>query len=160
MREINEAWQVLQDPVRRRSYDDGVLGSRPVGPKWPKQSIRPTDEVDDDLVDVVPEMSGLQYGLFHHLPWVVLVVVFGLIFVVSAYAGSGAKKPADDPALRQPVAGDCVNVKAGPATTVVPCSGPYELKIVSRVDEATPCPAATERRRLGSDGLLDCVSPS
>ncbi|CAN5567233.1 hypothetical protein BH10ACT1_BH10ACT1_25230 [soil metagenome] len=160
MREINEAWHVLQDPVRRRAYDDSRLAERRSqatrsGPSSGRPgTVVPADE-DDDLVDVLPEMTAVQAGLFRHLPWVVLVAVFAVIFVASAYA---TKKSSDVEPARPIEAGSCVDVASGPTTTIVPCSGPHELQIIVRVDSATACPVNTERRRLGTDGLLDCVT--
>lgn len=157
MREVNESWRVLQDPVSRRRYDDEQrVAARHRGVAAPRSSatVAVPTPADDDLVDVAPPMGAFQAGLYRHLPWVLLVVVFGLIFVVTAYATSDRS---EDPA--PPVgAGTCVDVAPGPSTTVVPCSGPHELRIVVRVDEATACPPGTERRRLGVDGLLDCVA--
>lgn len=169
MREINEAWQVLQDPVSRRRYDEGRLEGRrhtsasptrpgmgssrtPVGQRT---DLDRTDD-DDDLVDVLPPMTALTAGLMRHLPWVALVVVFGLIFVVSAYAR--AQDPSPTPSGRA-AAGSCVDVRPGPATTIVDCSGPHDLQIVKRVVEPAACPTRSEPRRLGVDGLVDCVVP-
>jgi len=117
-------------------------------------TVVPADE-DDDLVEVLPEMTAVQAGLFRHLPWVVLVVVFGLIFIGTAYAthdtgGTDTKRPVE--------IGSCVDVATGPTTTIVSCNGPHDLQIIARVDSATACPPDTERRRLGTDGLFDCVS--
>lgn len=45
MREVNEAWAVLRDPVRRRRYDDevrqGTAGRRPPAPAGPDGPARP-----------------------------------------------------------------------------------------------------------------------
>ncbi|MCU1497714.1 MAG: hypothetical protein JWM47_1667 [Acidimicrobiales bacterium] len=161
MREVNEAWHVLQDPARRRSYDDSrISGSSssattPGGRPRPAAVVPAADEDDDDLVDVLPELTGLTAGLFRHLPWVVLVGVFALIFVGSAYASHDA---ADVAPARSGTVGSCLDVASGPTTTIVPCSGPHELEIEARVDRAAACPAGTEARRLATDGLLDCVS--
>jgi len=85
------------------------------------------------------------------------VVVLVVIFVLTAYAGTN-REPSPPPARSGGLsAGACVNVASGPITSVVPCSGPHQLRIVSRVDEMTACPEAAERRRLGTDGLIDCV---
>jgi len=157
MREVNEAWQVLQDPGRRRAYDD----SRLVGRRAPStRAARPEATVpamvadDDDLIDVAGEMGPVQAGLFRHGPWLVLLVVLGLIFVGTAYATSDKTGEAPVPAVR---AGSCVDVVSGPTTTVVDCGGPHELRIVERVPDGGQCPAGTETRRLGTDGFLDCV---
>ncbi len=161
MREINESWRVLQDPDRRREYDEGRLdrtrraaaeAQARAGRFEPSSPVPAAD--DEDLVDVLPPMTAVTAGLFRHLPWVLLVVVFGVIFVLTAYATGSSD---DEPAAAPDTTGRCIDVEIGPSTTVVPCDGPHELEIVVRVDEVTECPAGTERRRLSDDGLLDCV---
>ncbi|MCB0962535.1 MAG: J domain-containing protein [Acidimicrobiales bacterium] len=157
MREVNEAWAVLRDPQRRRAYDAERTASARRAPAAAAAARRPRAEVavpdeDDDLVDVLPPMGPVAAGLFRHLPWVVLLVVLGAIFVATAYAGGG-----DDPATTGTDEPRCVDVAPGPTTTVVECDGPHELEIVVRVDELTQCPEGTQRRRLATDGLLDCV---
>ena len=159
MREINEAWRVLQDPARRRRYDDSRLqGQRPpANGASPNMPLPDTDQDDDDdLVDVLPEMGPVAAALFRHLPWVALLGVLILIFVVTAYASK------DDPVVvaKKAEPGACIDVLSGPTTTIVACSGPHELRIIRRVDAATDCPERTERRRLGTDGLFDCVRPN
>jgi hypothetical protein len=157
MREVNEAWQVLQDPGRRRRYDDSRLaGSRPRSSAGASgRSTAPAVPDDDDLVDVLPNMGPVQAGLFRHGPWFVVLVVLGLIFVGTAYATSSDDEPA--PRAPESQAGTCVDVSTGPTTTVVPCSGPHELRIVRRVPDGGACPVGTEKRRLAADGYLDCV---
>lgn len=160
MREINESWAVLHDPAARRRYDDARLrehqqASRggPVGRPTP-MAERPRPP-RDDLVDVAPP-GRLSTGLFRHLPWVLLVAVFALIFVVTAYAAK------DDPAPEAPATaeqGSCIDVYPGPSTTIVGCEGPHELVVVQRVASGEPCPAGTEVRRFGVDDLVDCVRP-
>ena len=163
MREINEAWNVLREPVSRRRYDEarGVAGRRQATRGTsPARAAAPPPAVpdDDDLVDVAPDLGPLASLLMRHLPWVVLVAAFLLILVVTAYAGPGSH--AGSPAVTRPVAappGTCLDVRSGPTTTVVPCTGRHDVLVVARVDEATRCPAGTERRRLSTDGRLDCV---
>ena len=161
MREVNESWSVLRDPASRRRYDDELVGAgaarrgRPPAPATATPAVREAAATDDDLVDVMPPMGAVAAGLFRHGPWLVLVVVLGLIVVVTAYAGSDGDD--DGPARPAVEAGSCLDILSGPTTTVVPCDGPHDVRVVRRVGEATPCPADTERRRLGTDGLLDCV---
>lgn len=162
MREINESWAVLHDPASRRRYDDARLRERQAasraaagGPPRPAPlSERPRPQ-RDHVVEVDP--PGLvPASVFRHLPWVLLVVVFVVIFVVTAYAAK------DDPAPEAPVTaekGSCIDVYPGPSTTIVSCDGPHELLVVQRVASGEPCPAGTEVRRFGVDDLVDCVQP-
>ncbi len=157
MREINEAWRVLQDPERRRRYDDSRRQERPTAPGAERsETLWPPDgDDDDDLVDVLPEMGPVGTALFRHLPWVALLGVLVLIFVATAYAS----KDAPVVVSKKAEPGACLDVSSGPTTTIVACSGPHELRIIRRVEPATDCPERTERRRLGTDGLFDCVRP-
>lgn len=122
-------------------------------------------EDDDDLIDVMGDLGPIQAQVVRGLPWVVLLVVFGAIFVFTAYATGG--KSSRSPATSRPpptvADGACLRIRSGPtppATQVVPCTGAHDVKLVARVDERTTCPPGTERRRLSGDGLLDCVQPS
>ena len=83
----------------------------------------------------------------------ILFVVFLVIFVATAYASSSS--PKEEPV--GPQVGTCVNVAAGPTTTVVPCDGPHEMRIMKRIPDGGDCPEGTEKRRLAVDGYLECV---
>jgi hypothetical protein len=169
MREVNESWNVLRDAGRRRAYDDSRLrgpagrrtadrpGSatrRAATPPSRRPSAGPPVEEDEDLVDVMPPMSAVSAGLFRHLPWVVLLVVFGLIFVLTAYAGTDDPTPDPGPQVE---AGTCLDLRPGPVTTIVSCEGAHDLEVVDRVRTASACPAGSEARRLGDDAVIDCV---
>lgn len=171
MREVNEAWRVLQDAGRRRAYDQErrAVGERPrpsaarSAPSDERPVARPVGvaarrDEDDDLVDVLPPMTAVQAGLFRHLPWVLVALVLGGIFVLTAYAA----KDVDDTKVtpRQAGVGDCLELLTGTATTIVPCNGPFEFRILSRVAQVGDCPPGTEARRLGNDSLFDCLSPT
>lgn len=164
MREINESWRVLQDPVRRRAYDDSRLGGsrrpspagRPAATR-PSAPLRLAEDADDDLVDVLPPMTAFTAGLYRHVPWVALVVVFGLIFVVSAYAGgTDEAPPAAGPTIE---VGDCIDVETGTDTVVVSCAGPHEFEVVASEVSPSDCPPGSEGRRLALDGHFDCLAP-
>lgn len=168
MREVTEAFHVLGDPTRRRRYDDERLAAtgrrgapgpaaRRVGRTDPEASA-PVPADDDDLVDVAPHLGSLGAAAYRHLPWIVLVVVLGGIFVATAYAGHDDPPPAT--VTRTTVAaGTCLDVHNGPSTTVVACDGPHDVEVVARADVAADCPAGTEARRLADDGRVDCVTP-
>lgn len=158
MREVNEAWQVLGDADRRRAYDEEQrrASGRSASPREPgraRSSVPAVVDDDDDLVELAGDMGPVQAGLFRHGPWVALVVIFAVIFVVTAYATSS--KQDEEPTGSQ--VGSCVDVAVGPSTTVVPCDGPHELRIVSRIPDGGRCPTGTEKRRLAVDGYLECV---
>jgi hypothetical protein len=153
MREINEAWRVLQDPTRRRRYDIGRDRGRATSAG---RSAAPVDrfDADDDLVDVGP--PDLTTRVVHGLPWILLILVLGFIFIVTAYAGKREEAP---PAVaRAAPIGSCLVVTAGPATSVVPCDEPNTGKVVDRVDDMAGCPEGTDPRRLASDGKTDCLA--
>jgi len=153
MREINEAWRVLQDPVRRRRYDLG-REHRSIAPAG--RTAAPVDrfDADDELVDVGP--SDLTTRAVHGLPWIVLILVLGFIFVMTAYAG---KRDVAPPAVaRAAPIGSCLVVTAGPTTSVVPCDQPNTGRVVDRVDDMAGCPEGTDPRRLAPDGRTDCLA--
>ncbi len=118
----------------------------------PAQPAMALDE-DDDLVEILPPMTALKAGLMRHLPWVVLLVVLGAIFVFSAYATADRSAPPK-------AASTCLDVSAGTSTTMVPCSGPHDLQILKRVRNPSDCPPESEGRRLERDDVFDCVVPS
>lgn len=170
MREVNESWHVLSDPTRRRVYDEQRRGDasrrapRPGTPTGPgvNRSDEPVgdlegyrDEVDDDLVDVLPPMRAFTAGVFGFLPWGVLLLVLGLIFVVTAYAGGNDSSVSPRPP--DAAVGDCLDVSPGPSTTVVSCTGEHEYRVVERVASVSECPTGSEGRRFASDGLFDCL---
>lgn len=169
MREINAAWHVLQDPARRRAYDADRLATeadarrgatrRPTPSGPPRSSVPAVTDDDEDLVDVLPPMTALTAGLFRHLPWVLMLLVFGAIFVLSAYAqGPGEDVPASTVGAPAEI-GSCLDVRAGPTTSIVPCSGPHDLQVVDRVASIDGCPSGSEARRLSEDGRFECVVP-
>jgi hypothetical protein len=179
-REVNEAWRVLQDPARRRAYDQARLAGsgRPPGatsgasgrsstgtdPSAARAAPSPiAPDPDDDLIDVGPPPGPVGWVL-RHLPSVVVLLVLALIFVLSAYAGGGPASDRDGattPTTTPPiVAGSCLDIAPGPIVTQVPCSGPFDVRVVDRVAPGAPCPDGSEPRRLSSDGQTDCVVPA
>lgn len=166
MREVNEAWRVLQDPQRRRDYDferRSLLDRRQPSVPVRRPARTGSDAVaesqrDDDLVDVMPPMTRLQSGLFRHLPWILVAALLGVIFVASAYAERGDGDQGAEP--RPAMVGDCLDVPSGTATTIVSCDGPSDFQLVTRVERVGDCPAGTEARRLGTDTRFDCLRPT
>jgi hypothetical protein len=157
MREINEAWQVLQDTDRRKAYDDtlwtgGQRRERPPAPPPEPADMSDPFERGNDFLDLGPERQH-RGGFVRMLPWLLVLVTLALIFVLTAYAGRNANKiPGDSPAAPR-----CVTVVPITVVTEVPCTGPHDLRIMTRVDAATPCPVGQIRRKLTNDGMFDCV---
>jgi DnaJ-domain-containing protein 1 len=147
MREINESWRVLQDPASRRRYDESRMERRRHTTARPVHPVL-VDEDDGDLVEVMPPMTALKAGLMRHLPWVVLLVVLGGIFVFSAYATADRSSPPK-------TASTCLDVSAGTSTTMVPCAGPHDLQIIDRAANPADCPAGSEGRRLQGESIFD-----
>jgi curved DNA-binding protein CbpA len=164
MRDVNEAWRVLGDPDRRGRYDADrrsgpTFSGQQAGDDRPRVPRTPTAVASEDLVDVAPEMGPVRAQVVAGLPWIVLLVVFGLIFVVTAYA-SADRDPA--PPLisgEHGRMGSCLRVAPGPATVSVPCDGADAQRLVARVEPDGECPAGSEPRRLGDDGRIDCLAP-
>ena len=108
MREVNAAWAVLRDPVRRRAYDRALAAEEPGTTGAPPQPRRPRpaqhgatrwsagpDDVGDhhrsgdldDLDDDDEVGDGVHLPVFvSRLPWLLLAAVAVAIFVFTAYA--------------------------------------------------------------------------
>ena len=166
MREVNEAWHVLRDPVRRREYDTErrALASRPRtttdqsvlrgARNRPAPPSRPAHDVE---LDDSPPVSRTQARLLRHLPWVVVALLLGGIFVISAYADRDRDRAPTGP--RAATVGDCLDIPSGTATTIVPCAGEHDYVVVAQVPTVESCPAGSEARRLGNDSHFDCLRP-
>ena len=89
MRVVNDAWQVLGDPVRRATYDAELARLQRDG-TGPRPGVRDEgDEWEDDDVDEqwpADRPSSVIAGL---LPLLVLVALLALVFVFTAYAKTG-----------------------------------------------------------------------
>lgn len=183
IRRVNQAWEVLGRPERRREYDrqlreGGVQEAvaRPAGVRSDDGVIR----IDPRLLD--PEfLAARRHAQFDDisrshsivLRAAPLVLVFGLlaaIFVFTAYArddASQAAAPGDTVAAPQLGAGveanDCVSVMTGPALLPRPCDPSAEWRVIgSRIDGAdgSVCPLGTTRDVLLPNGFHACLAPA
>jgi curved DNA-binding protein CbpA len=165
MREVNAAWTVLSDPTRRADYDRSLRAARtgptppPPTPNHSTRTVRPEDsddpdealerlrraEAEEDHEDLLPG----HLWLLRRGPVVAAVVIAVVLFVVTAYAGSGGSGGSDaegvgGPAGRSPAideAGSCVRFLPGAerAAYTVSCGGPNDGRIVGRVQQAMDC---------------------
>lgn len=127
MQEVNEAWRVLGNAARRLAYDTGRRRTRPAaaGP-FPGASFSSGDLFVDD--DAPPDLVS---RVVRFLPWGLVLVALGAIFVFTAYA-------TNDPATVS-----CVRRDGGTATSV-PCDAPGARPVEFRVGDVSMCPDATE----------------
>ncbi|MGE0796060.1 MAG: J domain-containing protein, partial [Acidimicrobiia bacterium] len=73
MREVNEAWRVLRDPAARLAYDRTLLPS-----PGPDDEL---DELDRPFRGRPAEPGDVVVTLVRALPWVLVLLVLGGIFV-------------------------------------------------------------------------------
>jgi curved DNA-binding protein CbpA len=123
MREVNEAWRVLGNAGRRVAYDAGRR--RPTSAPSRDGPFSTGDLFPDDApADAVSRV-------LRALPWVLVLLALGAIFVFTAYA-------TDDPAPTS-----CVR-REGATAVSVPCDSPDARHVVVHVPDAARCPSGTE----------------
>ena len=156
MRDVNEAWRVLGDATRRRRYDaDRRTSARPAATA---PSTRPVAR-REEWVDVAPAVGPLAVHAIRGLPWLVLLVLFALIFIVTAYATGDDDSGTERTPTANDLLGSCLDVAPGPVTTEVSCEAANDGRLVARVPDAGLCPLGAQPRRLAGDGLIDCLAP-
>ena len=130
MAEVNRAWQVLGDPVARRSYDLSLRA--PV--TAPRAEPRP-----DPVV-----LAPLPPARF---PWrFMAVLAVGVLgFVVLGIATASDPPPPTVDNLLQP--GDCVVVEPNGDAAERLCTEPHDGVVEVLVPAGEPCPSATEPHR-------------
>ena len=173
MREVNAAWTTLSDPTRRADYDRQLAGAprsraatgstrAHTGASGPSAhgGSRPEDAEDPDLayararaaqVDPdEPELSAGHFWLLRRGP-VVLVVLVGLVlFVVTAYAGTGSGTSDGDtaaPTTSETLA--CVRTVDGRTSVWVSCDTANDGRVVTFVRQPLECPERTSYVVLG-----------
>ena len=141
IREVNAAWNVLGDPVRRAEYDRRRRGARAVEPGSTTTPRRTRVVVGSSPSP--PPPAGASGAL-----WVVvglLLLGVAAVLVVSAYASAGdSRGPTTSTTTATPSVGACVDVSAssgGRIATVVPCDVASSGRIASIVDTPRPCPS-------------------
>jgi hypothetical protein len=141
MQEVYEAWRVLGNPARRLAYDTGRRRVRPVS----APVGAPFVSGDLFAVDDRPP-PDLVTWLVRALPWVLVLLALGGIFVFSAYATSGGGG----------VSASCVRLDGGAAVSV-PCSSEAAREVVVRVPDVARCPAGTDPFQPSSGGQALCL---
>lgn len=173
MRELNEAWRVLQSPGRRADYDrslgrsaptaragTGWAGTGPMpGPIPEATPVAAPDGVGSRRTVVAPRDGSL--GLAPYLPLLVLGGILAAIFVFTAFAKPGA--PGDDVDLSTTARfprGACVRVYVDGDADVVPCTEPSSGRVAGTATVPLTCPADTVAVSLPGGKDLLCLERS
>lgn len=120
------------------------------------------DEFDPDD-GPVPEW---QYWMFKRGPVIAIFLVAAVLFVATAYAGSAGRGSSDPdsgggPASTVAADQECVSIStAGRSAIRVPCSGPNDGRIVTKVSAALDCPAGTTYVLIHEEFLCVTTDPS
>lgn len=182
MRRVNEAWRVLGDPDRRRTYDrflevgvgaptGGAATTGAPGPVGgPAYGVR----IDPRLLD--PEYLAARrrageedIGRTHSVvlrmaPWVAVLGLLAVIFVFTAYARPQPEEAVVPTTVPGPPigvdAGACVRIATGPSLLEVPCDGVRDGYVIGvKLDRDQACPALSRREVALPNGAIVCLAP-
>jgi molecular chaperone DnaJ len=157
MAAVNQAWFVLSDPGRRAIYD-ATLRGRPPARSAPSASPWPANGPGDldDAQGFVPIRHPLaRFGI--PLPWLVVLLALGVIFVFTAYAvrpKSGGGGGAPDGVIQ---VGSCVTVAAVGAVVETGCDAPHEGRVVAIPSSGLYCNDGAEAYADGGTRRVVCV---
>ncbi len=187
MRLVNEAWETLGDPARRKTYDielrrstgtggsaaDATTAGRPMG--------GPTMPDDDGVIRIDPrlldpsflaarrhvqadQISNRTSMILRAAPLVVLLALLAGIFVFTAYAVGDAEVASPTtvpgPSLGTGIeANDCVSVLTGPALLERPCDAIADGKVIGARLPDGVCPVGTVREVELANGAIACLGP-
>lgn len=140
MQDVNEAWRVLRDPVRRAAYDDALHRREQPAP-------RTHLDVDTPYAHAPAEPGDLTVALVRAAPWVAVLVVLGAMFVFTAFARTGS----DDP---DEIIGSCITTADGPPAETA-CTEPNDGRVVLVVDRPSRCSPSS--KPVSADGVWWCV---
>jgi hypothetical protein len=146
MRAINEAWRVLGNPARRVAYE----AQRRRSTEPPPRPAEPTQGFSTgslfDLDDEGPPDAAAR--VVRLLPWVLLALVLGTIFVFTAYATSDSGRSTDD--------GTCI-LRQGGVVEPVSCDVEGARTVVTTVVEVGSCPSGTEPYQPADSAVALCL---
>ena len=144
MQEVNEAWRVLGNAGRRIAYDQdrerAALGAERATTVGDGFAFSTGSLFGDDIAPTTRATRVLRA-----LPWVVVVLVLGGIFVYTAYATAP-----DEGGVR------CVALEGNDAVTV-PCTQTGARHVQLEVHSVAQCPASTEPFQPADSPLALCL---
>jgi len=144
MAEVNSAWSVLSDPVRRREYDrslDAPLSSGKVL----------ADDEREMFFNVPTSVSPARFPWRGALFFVVLGIV--VVLVLAAFVDPEAP-PGPDQLLSS---GSCVDIDATLAVREVDCSGSHDAVVRQLIAFDAKCPNGSEPYRDSQGMGTACV---
>ena len=174
MRDINRAWSVLSDASARQHYDLELALARakadrggPAPRPAPAARRAPTAPrvaapAFQGYVDVAPGY-GVWTAIFRAVPWVLVIVVLGGIFVFTAFAADksdGAGSTSEQPVVDTTASvGDCIRALTPTELGIVDCSRANDGRIVEKVSVGRPCPRDSDGIYLPDEGIYACIRP-
>jgi molecular chaperone DnaJ len=148
MAEINYAWSVLSDPVRRREYDSTVSSLRS------GSNVRSASQADTKDTQLIPP-TMLPPA---RLPWrgMLIAAVVGSAIVLLARGFTDTPQPGIPDQLLEP--GSCVVVGSELLATEVSCGAPHDYVVVQFIPLDRVCPLDTETFRDRQGMGIACVN--
>ncbi len=169
MQDVNAAWTVLSNEASRELYDlelnlarirsapSNTATARPASAARPTAAASPRNTYDP--VTYAPARPGTV--VFRGLPWVIVLVVLGFIFVFTAFAAGGGNDAATPTTTTAPPpppkAGDCVRFLSATEIGLVDCAAPHEGEIAQIVPFGRPCASDTTGIYLPDLAQYACV---
>jgi hypothetical protein len=174
MRDINGAWRVLSDPATRERYDLELSLERVKAQRqaWQPRPAPATAAARSTATPPRPAYHGLEidvapsYGIWtailRAVPWLLVIVVLGGIFVFTAFAASQQNGTASKEPVVAPTAhvGECIRWLSNTELGIVDCDRPNNGRIVDKVAVGTPCPTGTAGTWLPDEHVFACVARS
>ncbi len=177
MRRVNQAWEVLGEPTRRKQYDRSLRGgARTVADSGSQGSVADEDgviRIDPRLLDpdsLAARRQGYEKEVSYRTSLVLrvaplagLVLLLGAIFVFSAYARGGedasTATTAPGPSLGIGIeANVCVSVLQGPALLARPCDAGADGRVIGARQVDGVCPLGTTREVELTNGAIACLA--
>jgi hypothetical protein len=90
------------------------------------------------------------------LPWIAALVVLGMIFVFTAFAGGAGE---DQRRSSSDLVGRCVQSQQGIGVVEVPCDGANEGRVDLVANRQSQCPDDTTVRPVPGEGTWVCLRP-